>query len=804
MSRKIRKAVSCVVLFVFFAASVKSPAYAQMTEDRMPRLPAPGAMVHLSPGFIPAHLQGIIIHPDNALQFDFLIHRGDSFLDGEQKKKEYRKLVKYFLASLTIPDEDQWVNLSPYEKDRIIKDDFGKTEMGRDLLAEDYLLKQITSSLMDPQGGLGKNFWDRVYERAWKEYGTSSVPVNTFNKVWIVPDQAIVYESGNTAFILKSHLKVMLEEDYLSLKKHVAMTSTAASRAHAIGSQVIREIILPELEREVNEGKNFAELRQMYSGMVLATWYKKVLKDSLLGMAYADQAKVKGVDQDPMVNQEIYRRYIKAFKKGVFNYIKEDVNKYTNESIPRKYFSGGWEGLKGAELVSSKTDFSQRIGEEFIVDKASVDFVPKTDLAVFPQEASLDKAAVVIDPQGDNPISADAAMTSEELMNTARQLVRFFNLKYSRDKNLPYFYLSDQKEKIITTWIAQQVPVLSADEIRHFEAFVRQFVGNIDGAGLLLAALENFLAAGPVIPDKAMSAEIAVVSSDPNLQRMIRSDLKAQGQDVEILTVSSPLELRQVMEEKKVSLLIIDTRTGWISPAIVSAKVPTLALSLGLDNLNGWKRTNTFYFDMPFSAQGLSGKVHEILPRDAAMVNRIEKIPPVWRAENNLRKERDPGQKQMDGRTEIIEDDGSIKDFGSLKAYFLGKLENFDTGFNTVVLKVNGRSDVTIHRGGAYQGLERLADTLAVRAFNKRPNSGQAGEGTVDKASLSRKGGIDLNSANMNLQIKRDGRGVPLPLDQQDMARLGRIQGFEPEIIEIKPAVNLPILSELRQELHSS
>ena len=124
-------------------------------------------MVHLSPEFTPAHLQGLTIHPDNALQFDFLIHRGDEIFSLiAQKKEEYAKLIKYFLASLTIPDEDQWVNLSPYEKDRIIKDDFGKTEMGRDLLAQDYMLKQITSSLIYPEDSLGKKFWDKVYEQA--------------------------------------------------------------------------------------------------------------------------------------------------------------------------------------------------------------------------------------------------------------------------------------------------------------------------------------------------------------------------------------------------------------------------------------------------------------------------------------------------------------------------------------------------------------------------------------------------------------------------------------------------------------
>ena len=50
-------------------------------------------------------------------------------------------------------------------------------------------------------------------------------PVNTFNKVWIIPDKAVVYESGNTVYICSNHLKVMLEEDYLSLQKHSGIMS---------------------------------------------------------------------------------------------------------------------------------------------------------------------------------------------------------------------------------------------------------------------------------------------------------------------------------------------------------------------------------------------------------------------------------------------------------------------------------------------------------------------------------------------------------------------------------------------------
>ncbi len=55
------------------------------------------------------------------------------------------------------------------------------------------------------------------------------------------------------------------------------------------------------------------------------------------------------------------------------------------------------------------------------------------------------------------------------------------------------------------------------------------------------------------------------------------------------------------------------------------------------------------------------------------------------------------------------------------------------------------------------------------------------------------KGGIDLNPANMNLQIKRDGDGVALPVDLQDIEHIN-IRGFVPVIIKIVPVGNLPQL----------
>jgi len=381
----------CIHITILIAFLVNTFGPLPLVQAQDFRLSAPGVMVHLSPEYDPAILKGLKVHPDNPFRFDFILDVGDGSkpsLNGQVKnlplQQESTKLIKYFLASLTIPEQDLWVNLSPYEKDRIIPQSFGLTEMGRDLLAEDYMLKQITASLIYPEDEIGKRFWKRIYEEAYKKFGTTNIPVNTFNKVWIVPQKAVVYENAKakTAYVVEAKLKVMLEQDYLSLSKnqlptrgHVpegavsssplpnelglntkapqGNTRTTNESINSLGSQIVREIIIPELTKEINEGKNFAQLRQVYNSLILAAWYKKKIKDSILAQVYADKNKIAGTEytqsvipamptQNPVNDVElIYQRYLQAFKKGAYNYIKEEVDPITGTSAPRKYFSGG-------------------------------------------------------------------------------------------------------------------------------------------------------------------------------------------------------------------------------------------------------------------------------------------------------------------------------------------------------------------------------------------------------------------------------------------------------------------------------
>jgi hypothetical protein len=347
-------------LFSFSLLILPKCSFAQVYGG-MEMLPPPGTMVPMTPPYMPAIIKGMTVDLQNPLHFDFFVSTGDSHLRGARFEKEARKLVKYFLATLTTPDRDLWVNLSPYERNRIITEAFGVTEMGRDLLAQDYILKQITATLIYPEESLGKTFWDKVYAKAQAIYGKTDIPVDTFNKVWIVPDKAQVFEQGNTVVVGKTHLKVMLEEDFAAWQRSYygdlnAINGYEEGRSadSTISSQVVRDIILPEIEKEVNNGETFAQLRQIYNSMILATWYKMNLKRSFLGQVYVEKNKVAGIDiEDKNEKEKIYNQYLEAFKTGVYNYIKEEYDPETEQIIEKKYFSGGFDAMEIQDVIAA-------------------------------------------------------------------------------------------------------------------------------------------------------------------------------------------------------------------------------------------------------------------------------------------------------------------------------------------------------------------------------------------------------------------------------------------------------------------
>jgi len=297
--------------------------------------------------FVPVSIRAINVRPHDPLMFDFVIDPGTADMSAALLRSETTKLAKFFLAAMTIPEKDLWVNLSPYEKDRIQTNELANTDLGREMLAQDGMLKKLSSSLLDPGNPVGKEFWDKVYTRAKEVLGTTEFPFESMQKIWIVPAKATIFEVNNSAVLGEARLKVMLDEDAAAMNQAEVPADSGISaeqeqQTRAASIEAMREIVIPAIEKEVNEGKDFAPLRQFYGAVTLAVWYKNAVKNGVLSEVYANKKKTAGIEaEEAGARERIYQEYVEAFKKGAFNFIHEDADPVSGAMIPRKYFTGG-------------------------------------------------------------------------------------------------------------------------------------------------------------------------------------------------------------------------------------------------------------------------------------------------------------------------------------------------------------------------------------------------------------------------------------------------------------------------------
>ena len=77
--------------------------------------------------------------------------------------------------------------------------------------------------------------------------------------------------------------------------KRIETNGTLSDRS----TTAMHNIIVPLIEKEVNTGKHFAQLRQLYRAIIMAGWFKKKLKDTILSQVYFNKKKIKGADERP-------------------------------------------------------------------------------------------------------------------------------------------------------------------------------------------------------------------------------------------------------------------------------------------------------------------------------------------------------------------------------------------------------------------------------------------------------------------------------------------------------------------------
>ena len=294
----------------------------------------------------------------------------------------------------------------------------------------DYRLKRLSASLLHPDTETGRAFWQEVLGRSKERGLNDSTPLAAFQRVWIVPDKAVVYEGTREsierfkrgdpepnevsaheqpcAFVVEQHLKAMTERQYLAGRGQGEPSDEIA----LICDQIFRENVLPIVEKEVNEGENFAEFRQIYYSLILATWFKKKYRDHSKVAKYIDSGRPKqlgvqivtvqpwsfepegpterqtAVQPEPPQekplnilapasnvdrirssasyripeNRKYFERYLEVFEHGVFRVERDELVRGTGRKRPRTYLAGGIDLRRLQAIVHEGNVVSERRG----------------------------------------------------------------------------------------------------------------------------------------------------------------------------------------------------------------------------------------------------------------------------------------------------------------------------------------------------------------------------------------------------------------------------------------------------------
>jgi len=151
----------------------------------------------------------------------------------------------------------------------------------------------------------------------------------------------------------------MLEQDLIAIEKNNQNKSDVRrpiyegqEEINKIASKVMRQAILPKITKDINQGRNFANLRQIYHSLILAKWFKEKFKQSFYRY-YINQNNLTGIDlKDKTAKDQIYNLYIQAFQKGLYDCIKTEIEPVTNKKLKRRYFSGGITNLMAGTINS--------------------------------------------------------------------------------------------------------------------------------------------------------------------------------------------------------------------------------------------------------------------------------------------------------------------------------------------------------------------------------------------------------------------------------------------------------------------
>ena len=251
-----------------------------------------------------------------------------------------------FFIGLTLPKSKFWVNLNPWEPDVIMDEDLRKTDMGRIMLEADLQMKKDFCKYGNPcESEIGEEYWEllnkkseELAEECMKKHpaeieDTDNVLFSPVTRHWIVPDKTDVYGTDDEVYIVDMTLNIesypvyehstyQIVNQNPSLSDECKEDLDEAAKEYGRYAMELEEVmILPLVVQEVNHGGYYSDLRQVYTSLALAQWYKdKIWHTSGIFTNLIDSKDLTELESKyTWEAEDIWRDYVKSFEEGEYH-----------------------------------------------------------------------------------------------------------------------------------------------------------------------------------------------------------------------------------------------------------------------------------------------------------------------------------------------------------------------------------------------------------------------------------------------------------------------------------------------------
>ncbi len=274
-----------------------------------------------------------------------------------------------FLIGLTIPNYKFWVNLNPWESDRIIEKDLKETDVGKIMLDADFNMKKDFSNYENPcesktgedyQELLGKKQEDLVNDCMKKYPGqikdNKNVSFSAATRHWIVPDKIYAYGNENEIYIVNatmniksepvynhSSFKIANQNDSSISKKCLECLNESVKEYGRYALELEETMVLPLVVQKVNSDNNYTDLRQVYVSLALAQWYKKHSDNKKIFSGFIDSGNLTGLEsQTSWSAVSIWEKYVKSYSEGEYHCWKNKTYRTDRGTLyESNLYSGG-------------------------------------------------------------------------------------------------------------------------------------------------------------------------------------------------------------------------------------------------------------------------------------------------------------------------------------------------------------------------------------------------------------------------------------------------------------------------------